>query len=237
MAALPTGPRNVRRSETGTLIARCPAPMHSPDPSARVGVIDYGLGNLQSVLNACERLQQPAFLVHEPSQLAAARAIILPGVAAFDQGMRNLQARGLVEPLRDAVLTDKKPLLGLCLGMQLLADWGSEGQGAAGLGLIPGTVERFPEGSLRVPHIGWNSIHENPSRRCRLPVRDGIDFYFVHSFYFKPKYEEDVVAWTDYGVRFASIVGRDHIVGCQFHPEKSHQAGMELLAQFFGSLC
>ncbi len=236
MAASPSEPSQPRPAECIVSLFD-PRPMNRNDLRAQVGIVDYGLGNLQSVLNACERLQQPAFLIQDPADLAMARAIILPGVAAFDHGMRNLHSRGFVEPLRAAALHDKKPFLGLCLGMQLLADWGSEGQGAAGLGLIPGTVERFSEGSLRVPHIGWNDIHVNPGRACPLPLRDGVDFYFVHSYYFKPQNEADVLAWTDYGIRFASIVGRDNIVGCQFHPEKSHQAGIELMAAFFGSLC
>jgi glutamine amidotransferase len=201
-----------------------------------VGIVDYGIGNLRSVINACERVNQETFLVQDPAALKQASAIILPGVAAFAQGMKNLEERGFVEPLRQAALQDKKPFLGLCLGMQLLADWGSEGEGRAGLGLIPGTVERFADGALRVPHIGWNSIEVNRAASSELPLRDGVDFYFVHSYYFKTKHDADVLAWTDYGVRFASIVGRDNIVGCQFHPEKSHPAGTELLTRFFKAL-
>lgn len=202
-----------------------------------VGIVDYGIGNLRSVLNACERVNQEALTIHGPDEIARVSALILPGVAAFAQGMKNLEERGFVEPLREAVLRQGKPLLGLCLGMQLLADWGSEGEGRAGLGLIPGTVERLSAGSLRVPHIGWNDIEVNPQAGSRLPLRNGVDFYFVHSYYFKPQSDADVLAWTDYGGRFASIVGRGNVVGCQFHPEKSHRAGLELLSNFFRTLC
>lgn len=209
----------------------------SPTRSPAVGIIDYGIGNLQSVINACQRVNQPTFLIQSPADFQRASALILPGVAAFDQGMKNLEARGFVGPIREAALQDKKPLLGLCLGMQLFADWGSEGDGHAGLGLIPGTVERLDDSVLRVPHVGWNNIELNPSSACPIQLRNNVDFYFVHSYYFKAKHDADVVAWTDYGVRFASIVGKENILGCQFHPEKSHGAGMELLAAFFRTLC
>lgn len=202
-----------------------------------VGIVDYGIGNLRSVINACERANQETFLIEKPEEIERASALILPGVAAFDQGMKNLEARGFVEPLREAALREKKPLLGLCLGMQLLADWGSEGEGHAGLGLIAGTVERLSAGSLRVPHIGWNDIEVNRQSSSQLPLRDGVDFYFVHSYVFKTQSDSDVLAWTHHGARFASIVGRENIVGCQFHPEKSHRAGIELLTNFFRTLC
>jgi len=189
------------------------------------------MGNLQSVRNACEHLGYRVTLASVSSDLREAERIILPGVGAFSEGMRRLKEKGLDLGLRDEVMVHRKPLLGICLGMQLLADWGTEGGETAGLGLIPGKVERLQPGGLRLPHIGWNEI----KLEGKHPVFDKdleVDYYFVHSYFFKAENRENVIAQTQYGSFFPSVVGKGSALGVQFHPEKSHRFGLELLRRF-----
>lgn len=198
-----------------------------------IGLIDYGMGNLQSVRNACEYLGFAVRLVQTPAAFQETDKIILPGVGAFSEGMRNLRSSGLDAAVRAAVLQEKKPLLGICLGMQLLADAGTEGGDTPGLGLVPGTVRRLETGGLRLPHIGWNEIRlERPSPVFREDL--AVDYYFVHSYFFDAADPQDVIARTDYGTLFPSVVGRGSALGVQFHPEKSHRFGLELLKRFLG---
>ena len=201
-----------------------------------IAIVDYGVGNLRSVQKALERVGATAIVTSDPADLDAARGIVLPGVGAFGDGMEHLRARGLVDPVLRQV-GGGKPLLGICLGMQLLYEESEEMGHHQGLGLLPGRVVRFPEGELKVPHIGWNQLHktgDNPARRLLVGVAAGAYAYFVHSYYVQPDDPADVVATTEYGLAFASVVGRDRIFGAQFHPEKSQEVGLRLLQNYAG---
>ena len=201
-----------------------------------IAIVDYGVDNLRSVQKALERVGATAIVTSDPADLDAARGIVLPGVGAFGDGMEHLRARGLVDPVLRQV-SRGKPLLGICLGMQLLYEESEEMGHHQGLGLLPGRVVRFPEGELKVPHIGWNQLHktgDNPARRLLAGVAAGAYAYFVHSYYVQPDDPADVVATTEYGLAFASVVGRDRIFGAQFHPEKSQEVGLRLLQNYAG---
>lgn len=199
-----------------------------------ISIVDYGVCNLGSIRNMLRKLGFQSELVTTPQALASARKIILPGIGAFDHGIAALRERGLAEPLRLKALEEKIPLLGICLGMQLLGNASEEGS-APGLGLIDGRCVRFRAGegsSLRVPHMGWNEI--SPKRAD--PILQGLDsgsrFYFTHSYHFKCDAAEDVLASTLYGAEFTAAVQRGNVRGVQFHPEKSHRFGMTLLRNF-----
>jgi glutamine amidotransferase len=167
----------------------------------------------------------------DPAVLEEAQGVILPGVGAFGDAMANLEARRLLAPvLRQA--ESGKPLLGICLGMQLLFDESEEMGQHRGLGLLPGRVVRFPEGELKVPHIGWNQLHIDRQDPLVNGIEQGAYAYFVHSYYVAPEEPSDVLASTDYGIEFAAMVGRGAIWGAQFHPEKSQEVGLRLLDNF-----
>jgi len=192
-------------------------------------IIDYGAGNLMSVTNALRFIGQESRIVSDPTELERADRLILPGVGAFPAAMEQLDASGLTKKVRE--LAEKKPFLGICLGMQMLFDMGSEVRECAGLGLIPGRVERI-QTELKLPHIGWNSLElKNP-----CPILRGFDggeyVYFVHSFCALPSRPCDLAAAADYGAEVAAVVFRDNIFGCQFHPEKSGDVGLEILKNF-----
>lgn len=198
----------------------------------RIDIIDYGMGNVQSVRNAFERLGCEVRVSGDPAALSEAHALVLPGVGAFGEAMNNLQARQLVEPLRAAVLTQGKPLLGICLGMQLLADGSDERGNHAGLGLIPGHVREIPVApGYRLPHIGWNDV----AMRAGAPLFDTLPeksaFYFVHSYRFECP-DQYVAGVTDYGTDVVAAVQRERIFGVQFHPERSQRKGLRLLRNF-----
>jgi glutamine amidotransferase len=195
-----------------------------------IAIVDYGVGNLRSVQKALERVGATAIVTDDPAALDAAEGVVLPGVGAFGDGMANLQARRLIDPLLRQVRQDK-PLLGICLGMQLLFEESEEMGHHRGLSLLPGRVLRFPEGNLKVPHIGWNQLR---IAECDLldGINDGAHAYFVHSYYVAPEDPADVLATTAYGLEFASVVGRGTIFGAQFHPEKSQDVGLRLLSNF-----
>ena len=196
-----------------------------------IGIIDYGLGNLMSVRNAFEHLGHEARLYTTPGEAADCDRLVLPGVGSFRAGMTALAARGWTDALPR--LTAERPLLGICLGMQLLFDSGEENGPSRGLGLIPGKVIRLaPAQPHKVPHVGWNAL---PQMR-RHPVLDGIkphvDFYFVHSYHCVPDQQDDVVAVCDFGGPFVAVAARGNAVGMQFHPEKSQPGGMRILENF-----
>ncbi len=199
-------------------------------------IVDYGVGNLRSVQKALEHVGAPATISADAATMEAtardpSSAIVLPGVGAFGDGMRELQRRGLVDPLL-RLARSGKPLLGICLGMQLLFERSEEMGEHKGLGLLPGQVLRFPPGPLKVPHVGWNQLH--PRQHPLLAgIADGAHTYFVHSYYAAPAEPGDVLATTDYGLEFAAVVGRDQVWGAQFHPEKSQEVGLQLLANFW----
>jgi len=195
-------------------------------------VLDYGMSNLFSVSNALASLGVRATVTARPEELAAADRAILPGVGAFGAGMRNLRERGLDTAIRDFARSGR-PLLGICLGMQLLATKGHEHGDHEGLGIVPGTVVRLPtKGGARVPHIGWNTMEcQDGAQACRN-LGPRADFYFVHSYHMQVEDEADVCGWCEHSIRFVAAVERGAVMGTQFHPEKSHRAGLTLLKNF-----
>ncbi len=199
--------------------------------ASRTVIIDYGMGNLRSVEKAVATVGGWPVIAKDPDALRRADRLILPGVGAFGDAMANLRRGGLDRALRDAVDAGK-PLLGLCLGLQLLFAESEEFGSHEGLNFIPGRVLRFEEPGLRVPHVGWNQIEESRPDPLLQGIPDGSYFYFVHSYYVEPERPEDALCWTSYGRRFCSIACRNKIWGAQFHPEKSQEAGRRLLRNF-----
>lgn len=201
-------------------------------------IVDYGVGNLRNVCKAVEAAGGQPRVESRPEGLVDAAGVILPGVGAFGDAARNLRAAGFEQPLRDAVAAGK-PLLGICVGMQLLFDESEEMGRHPGLGLIPGRVVRFPGGMpgpggkpLKVPAIGWNQLHHNGSDPLLRSIPDGAYAYFVHSFYCEPAAPSYTLASTDYGITYTSVVRRARIWGIQCHPEKSQQVGLAILRNF-----
>lgn len=196
-----------------------------------IAIVDYGAGNLRSVQLALARLRAHPVVTRDPDLLALAHGIILPGVGAFADAMAALRESGVVPALLAAAAAGK-PLLGICLGMQALFDSSEEGEGAAGLGLIPGRVCRLPGCGLKIPHIGWNSLI--PAKDD--PMLDGLPadpyVYFVHSYACRADNPADVLAAVEYGVPFHAAVRRGNVIGMQFHPEKSGRVGERLLYNF-----
>jgi glutamine amidotransferase len=197
-----------------------------------IAVIDYGMGNRRSVEKALEHVGARALITRDPAALEEADGLVVPGVGAFPQGMRNLVELGLDERVRAAARTGM-PVLGICLGMQLLFSQSSEHELTPGLGLIAGEVSPIQAGGLRIPHIGWNDVNfERPS-----PLTVGLPggacaFYHVHSLAARPADPADVIATTEYGERFATAVSHGNVFGVQFHPEKSSRDGLALLSNF-----
>lgn len=190
-------------------------------------IIDYGMGNLRSVYMAFRRLGVEAVVTSQPEKLAQASAIVLPGVGAFGDAMRNLRALGLEEPIRRAI-AQAKPFIGICLGLQLLFEVSEEMGEHRGLGVFGGRVRRFPDG-LTVPHMGWNQIHQVRSIPLWRDVPNHAYAYFVHSYYVEPSDASIIAAVTDYGLDYASVVAQNNIYGIQFHPEKSQEIGERIL--------
>lgn len=209
-----------------------------------VAIIDYGSGNLHSAQKAFERASQeagvsdPVIVTSDPEVIARAERIVLPGVGAFADCRRGLEQRpGLIEALSKAVMRDGRPFLGICVGMQLMAERGLEHEVADGLGWIPGDVVALQPktGDYRIPHMGWNTLRvrrDHPVLKG-VPAGDtGLHAYFVHSFHMKPKDAGSIIADTEYGESVTAIVGRDNIIGSQFHPEKSQKLGLAFIANF-----
>jgi len=196
-----------------------------------VTIVDYGSGNLRSVQKAFEKLGAEARITDDPNQVAESERVVLPGVGAFGDAMRELRSRGLVEPLLAHLRADK-PFFGICMGLQLLFETGWEGGRHEGLGVLEGDVARFevPAG-LKVPHMGWNTVAWRGAAVGRQPG-DGDYFYFVHSYRAQPRDAAILAAETDYGGPFCSAVARGRLFATQFHPEKSQQAGLRLLRNF-----
>jgi glutamine amidotransferase len=199
-----------------------------------ISIIDYGVSNLGSIRNMLHKLGLRSELVATPEAVAGARKIILPGVGAFDHGVAALAERRLIAPLRAKALEDRIPILGICLGMQLLG-MGSEEGTSGGLGLIKGACVRFrfAEGSpLKVPHMGWNETAPKRLNPLLSGLGAGARFYFTHSYHLMCEDPADVLATATHGIEFTAMVQRDNVAGVQFHPEKSHRFGMTLLRNF-----
>lgn len=210
----------------------------------KVTLVDYGLGNLRAFQNIYSRLNFDIEIAASPETIQAAKVIILPGVGSFDWAITKLNRSGLRTALEDKVMGQKTPFLGVCVGMQLLADSSEEGQ-LPGLGWIPGKVKKIDAKSritgddtkLVLPHMGWNTVRT--SRASLLfPTRhqDTLRFYFLHSYYYETCNSDHALAETEYGISFTSVVGENNIFGVQFHPEKSHRWGAQLL-KTFADLC
>ena len=205
----------------------------------RLAVIDYGMGNLRSVAKAFEHAGTGFDIVvtSDPDFVRAADRVVVPGQGAMPDCMAQLADRGLADAVREAART--KPFLGICIGLQMLFDYSEEGD-CPGLGLLQGRVRHFPReamhdaqgGRLKVPHMGWNEVHQRGSHPLWAGIPDGCRFYFVHSYFVAPAEAGLVAAQTDYGLRFTSAVARANIFAAQFHPEKSAAAGLRLLANF-----
>ncbi|RAP74832.1 imidazole glycerol phosphate synthase subunit HisH [Paenibacillus montanisoli] len=194
-----------------------------------IAIIDYGMGNLHSVSKAVERLGYEAVITADAKEIMDADGAILPGVGAFGDAMQNLRNTGLEEVTRFYAASGK-PLLGICLGMQLLFSESEEYGQHQGLGLLPGKVIRF-QGNFKVPHMGWNKLAFKQESPLFVGLEEG-HVYFVHSFHAKPERTEDLLAVTDYNGPVTAIVGRGNVYGMQFHPEKSGELGMSLLRNF-----
>jgi glutamine amidotransferase len=198
------------------------------------GIIDYGAGNLRSVANAVHALGVEPRLVAAPADLEGLTHLILPGVGSFGDCMAELEKRGLTGPIRDWVAAGK-PYFGICLGYQALFDESVETPGVRGLGIFAGKVRRFTEDGRKIPHMGWNAaVPTDPSDSLWQGLGESPYFYFVHSYFPEPADPTIISMTTEYGETFASAIRSGAVVGCQFHPEKSQQAGLTLLANFLG---
>ncbi len=204
-----------------------------------IGVVGYGIGNVRSVLNALDHLDLPARLVERPDDLRQVDRVLLPGVGAFGTAMSRLRDSGFQTALDRTVKEDGKLLLGICLGMQLLADTGSEFGEHTGLGYLPGRVEKLPQNTpdLPLPHMGWNSLEPHGHAPLLADVPASSDCYFVHSFQLLPVDQGAVDATTDYGGPVTAVVSRGNVMGTQFHPEKSQAVGLRILNNFANLPC
>jgi glutamine amidotransferase len=210
-----------------------------------IAVVDYHMGNLRSVQKGLEKVGCKAEITSSPQKILDAQAIVLPGVGAFRDCMKNLEHLGLIESILTGIRAGK-PFLGICLGTQVLFSESEEFGTHSGLGIIKGKVRRFSEGTaavsnsepegpsnrLKVPHMGWNTIQSRKDSPLLRGIADSSYFYFVHSYYVDPEEKDWIVANTTYGIEFASIVGKDNIFACQFHPEKSQNVGLAILKNF-----
>lgn len=199
-----------------------------------VTIVDCGIGNIRSVQRMFEAADASAEIVSDPAALASANRVVLPGVGAFDAGMHALEQGGWIGPLNTAARDRRIPVLGICLGMQMLATEGEEGGINRGLGFVAGRVRRLDVlgCTLRVPHVGWNEINFNPADPLFAHIPQRSDFYFVHSFAFVADAESSVTGHADYGVPVVASVRQGSVFGTQFHPEKSSKAGRQLLRNF-----
>ncbi|MBS1680676.1 MAG: imidazole glycerol phosphate synthase subunit HisH [Bacteroidetes bacterium] len=200
-----------------------------------VVILDYGVGNLASIKNMLKRIGVEAVVSAEDEVMQQASHIILPGVGAFDTCATQLHNSGLINSLTKKALADKTPVLGVCVGMQLLLEGSDEGK-QPGLGWIKGRNVKFDSkkltNGLKIPHMGWTDVHPAKASGIMEGLDNGSRFYFVHSYHAQLTNPTDALIWADYGYEFAAGVGRDNVIGVQFHPEKSHKFGMQLLGNF-----
>jgi len=195
-----------------------------------VVIVDYGAGNLRSVVNAIIRLGYLARVTSSPREILSAQAVILPGVGAAADTMTNLHKLGLVSPIQQFI-AEGRPFLGVCIGLQILFSATEEGGWHECLGVIPGTVRRLPPG-LKIPHMGWNQVRQKISHPIFSGIPDEANFYFVHSYYVEPNDRSIVVGETEYGISICSVIARGDMVATQFHPEKSGELGLKLYDNF-----
>lgn len=197
----------------------------------KIAVVDYGAGNLKSVSKALCYIGEDVCVTSQKDQIRNCGAVVLPGVGAFPDAVRSLKRAELFDFLKEEA--DNKPFLGICLGMQLLFETGLEFETCEGLGLIPGTVEKLSfSAGLKIPHMGWNSLHLEHGGRLFDQVSEQSYVYFVHSYYLKAGEEEIVKASTEYGVHIHASVEKGNVFACQFHPEKSSEVGLRILSNF-----
>jgi glutamine amidotransferase len=199
-----------------------------------ITIIDYGVGNIRAYINLYERINVKIKVAYNAADLKSATKIILPGVGAFDYAMTRLNSSGMRETITELVLVKKLPIIGICVGMQMLGEISEEGE-LPGLGWIPGKIKLFDSKVLsserRLPHMGWNNIsHNNDNLFGSVDLNNR--FYFLHSYYFECENQDDILATTEFGVNFTSAIKKDNIYGVQFHPEKSHTNGVQLLKNF-----
>lgn len=195
-------------------------------------IIDYDAGNIKSVEKALQKLGAEVLITKEPAEILNAEKVILPGVGAFGDAMANLKKYGLDEVIHQ-VVKKGTPFLGICLGLQLLFERSDETPGVDGLGILKGEILRIPEcGELKIPHIGWNSLHLQNEGKLFKNIKENDYVYFVHSYYLKAKEEEIVKATTEYGVNIHAAVEKNNVFACQFHPEKSSSVGLQILKNF-----
>lgn len=201
----------------------------------KILVINTGVGNVRAIPNMLRRVGATAEITSDPEKIAQADSIILPGVGSFDAAMKKLKSNNLKEALDDKIRDGRTPTLGICLGMQLMAE-GSEEGSEPGFGWIPGRLKRFHASDgvppIRVPHMGWNMLEEFEGQPLYAGMQDDVRFYFDHSYYWQPEDGASYCGVAEYGIRFAAGVKRDNIFGVQFHPEKSHRFGLALFRNF-----
>jgi len=195
-----------------------------------IGIIDYEVGNLASIKNMLKKIEVDSFFIQDSSDFSKANKLILPGVGSFDYGMEQLEKKGFIESMGNQVLEEKKPILGICLGAQLLTQSSEEGE-KKGLGWVNATTVKFKT-QLPVPNMGWNDIKITQENKLLIDFHDIPRFYFVHSYHFKFNDEEQVLAYGNYDYDYACAFQKENILGVQFHPEKSHKFGMQLLKNF-----
>jgi glutamine amidotransferase len=200
-----------------------------------IAIINYGSGNIRAIGNIYDNLKIPYEIINKPNNLSNFSKVILPGVGAFDESMSRLNDSGFKDELNKVALIEQKPVLGICVGMQILANRSEEGV-LPGLGWVPGSVKKFDKYLIpnkpKIPHLGWNTINVQKSYKIFENIVNEEGFYFIHSYYFECFIEDNILATTNYGIDFTSSIVKGNIFGVQFHPEKSHRNGIQLLKNF-----
>ncbi len=195
-----------------------------------IAIIDYGAGNLRSVVNAIKNLGYQPSITSDPAEVLKAKAVILPGVGAAGSTVNNLRKLGLAEPINKYIYSGR-PFLGICIGLQVLFSRTDENGGHECLGTIPGRVKKLPPG-LKIPHMGWNQVKQRVQHPVFKDINDEANFYFVHSYYVEPDDKSLIAGETEYGIAFCSAIARDNLVATQFHPEKSGESGLRIYDNF-----